>query len=548
MSTYESQTGKLVPQSVLIKRYLIIRLAGRGGMSAIYLALDMQRNRQPVAIKEMSQENLDNTERAEAMVRFEQEIHLLGSLNHPNLPHIYDAFGAGGRSFLVMDFINGKTLLQLLREARQPLPVDQVLHYADQLCNVLIYLHQQRPPIIFRDLKPTNVMVTEEGHVYLIDFGIARFFKEGQRHDTVILGSPGYAPPEQHGIGQTNPRSDLYALGATLHCCLTNRDPYNGGDRFSFAPIRQFNPQVPPALDQLIMRLLSLDEEQRPTSALEVKQSLARIRQQIWEQQTSAHLPALPPMVGQNAYQATLPAEPQGKLVLRASSAMPAVQPPGPVSPYPAYPVYPAVRNPGEKPLALRTRVWTPAFTLNFFLLLIFTAGGSFLAMNIALFYPIHPGLNLTHIVEASLTFLLLMIALITAFITRSFLAVFILLLTIIATIGTLSAFLLQTLRDMQPITQFLLQITPAQVNLLLSYSLLTAGFVSLFWILRLPFHWGDRLWILLFFGSVCACAYLQSPYPDINLTKHLLLQGALILLIQGILVAGRMESRRRQR
>src|SRR4029077_15029 len=118
-------------------------------------------------------------------------------------------------------------------------------------------------------------------------------FKEGQNQDTTVLGSPGYAPPEQHGSSQTSPRSDLYALGATLHCCLTNRDPYNAADRFNFAPVRQFNPQVPAELDKLVMRLLELDENKRPANALEVKQTLARIRQQARQQNNSTQIPAV---------------------------------------------------------------------------------------------------------------------------------------------------------------------------------------------------------------------------------------------------------------
>src|SRR5258708_36011164 len=134
-----------------------------------------------------------------------------------------------------MDDVCGTSVGQWLRDAGEgPRPVAQVVGNATQLCDVLAYIPEQNPPIIFRDLKPTNVMVTENGHVVLIDFGIARFFKEGQAQDTVYLGSPGYAPPEQHGVSQTNPRSDLYALGATLHCCLTGRDPFHADDRFAF--------------------------------------------------------------------------------------------------------------------------------------------------------------------------------------------------------------------------------------------------------------------------------------------------------------------------
>src|SRR5438045_7443964 len=168
----------------------------------------------------------------------------------------------------------------------RPLPVVNVLDYAIQLCDVLMYLHSHNPPIIFRDLKPTNVMVKGNGHVMLIDFGIARFFKEGQAQDSVFLWAPGYAPPEQHGTSQTNPRSDLYALGATLHCCLTGREPFHAADRFAFPSVYQINPLVPVELDQLIQRMVSLVEQQRPNSALEVRQALLKIKQQASDDTT----------------------------------------------------------------------------------------------------------------------------------------------------------------------------------------------------------------------------------------------------------------------
>lgn len=553
MSIFESQTGKLAPQSILIQRYLVVQLAGRGGMSAVYQALDMKMNRQRVAIKEMSQENLNDQERSEAMTRFQQEAHLLGTLNHPNLPRIYDAFGAGGRSFLVMDFIDGKTLLQLLQEAGQPLPVDQVLHYADQLCDVLTYLHQHNPPIIFRDLKPTNVMVTKEGHVYLIDFGIARFFKEGQAQDTIMLGSPGYAPPEQHGIRQTNPRSDLYALGATLHCCLTNRDPYHSADRFTFAPVRQLNPQVPEALDQLIARLLALDENQRPASALEVKQALARIRQQMREQNSSGRIPAVsapssaptqyvqPP--ARPAFQPTQPAlgqtGPQEKLILRGTPALSA----SPVATQLGSPTYPA------RPLASQTRgrVWTPGFIAVFLLALLLTVGGSLITFNVSHPYGQLNGAGLDHATETGLVILGLITAVGMVVMTRSLTAVLILLLSVAATLVSGFAFLLQTLHDMQPSAQLFANLDLTQTNQFVTYGLFAAGIISLLWLLRRPFAWSDRIELALLSGAICICAVLQYSSIDTDINKHLLLLAVLIVFIQGILLAGQMERKRRE-
>lgn len=560
MSINGSQTGKLAPQTLLVQRYTIIRLAGRGGMSAIYQALDMRRNRQRVAVKEMSLGNLYEDEREEALARFQQEANLLGALNHPNLPRIYDAFSEGERSFLVMDYIDGKTLLQLLQETGHPLAVDQVMHYANQLCDVLAYLHQQNPPIIFRDLKPTNVMVTPAGHVYLIDFGIARFFKEGQSQDTTVLGSPGYAPPEQHGSGQTTPRSDLYALGATLHCCLTNRDPYHATDRFSFVPVRQLNRQVPEELERLVMRLLALDEKQRPTSAQEVKQALARVRQQAWDRSNSGHFATVPassapsaamptqyPRPTAPAYQPTQAAlgqsGPQEKLILRPAGTPAA--PPSAAGYRPApYPARPPAYPPNGTPAPARAHVWTAGFVLLFFLMLILTVGGSTLAFNVTNPYGPQNTAGLDHATEAALVVIALLASLIIVVMARSFLAVLIILLSMVGILAAGAAFLLQTLRDLQPGVQILTQ-TP--VNEMLTYGLLAAGIISIFWIFRRPFTWGDRFWLLLFFGAVCACAYLQMSYADNIVDKHLLLLGALIVFIQGIVMAGQMERKRAQ-
>ncbi|HEX7734765.1 MAG TPA: serine/threonine-protein kinase, partial [Ktedonobacteraceae bacterium] len=509
MSTFGSQTGKLAPQAVLAQRYVIVQVAGRGGMSAIYQAIDMKQGQRRVAIKEMSLENLDAVEQQDALVRFQQEAHLLESLNHPNLTRIYDAFSESGRSFLVMDYIDGKTLLQLLQARGEPLPVEQVMRYAEQLCDVLTYLHQHNPPIIFRDLKPTNVMATQNGHIYLIDFGIARFFKEGQNQDTTVLGSPGYAPPEQHGSGQTDPRSDLYALGATLHCCLSNRDPYHATDRFNFAPVCQFNPQVPEALDRLILRMVALDASLRPGSAQEVKQALFGIGQQMRNpnagaqatQITSNSAPTQYVQPARPAYQPTMPAlsqdvvsAPQEKLILRAV-------PPG--TP-PANGNYPPAPVPTLPPMRLArgrsmggTRVWTPGFVSVFLLFLLIALGISILTFNIVNPYGPLNSAGLDHATEAGLIVLLVIVSLINLFNAPSALTVLITLGDGIALLAAGSAFLLQTLRDVQNSGQPFAQVP---INSLLNAGLLAASILPLLWLFGPRLAWSDRFWLFLLF------------------------------------------------
>src|SRR5438105_1512146 len=266
-------TGDLPEQTLLIGRYQLLSRIGQGGMGAVYKASDTRLDDRLVAIKEMSKAGLPAAGLEEAEAAFEREARLLGKLLHPNLPRIHDHFTENDRSYLVMDFIDGETLEEYLdKRGHDLLPIERVLDWAEQLCDVLSYLHNHQPPIIFRDLKPANVMISESGHIFLIDFGIARLFKPGQSHDTVALGSPGYAAPEQYGKAQSTPRSDLYSLGALIHCLLTGDDPSERP--FFFRPASQANPAVPHALEALLQRMLEMDAERRPASAQEVLQAL----------------------------------------------------------------------------------------------------------------------------------------------------------------------------------------------------------------------------------------------------------------------------------
>jgi serine/threonine protein kinase len=537
MSIYENQTGRIPRQSTLNQRYLIVGPAGRGGMSAVYLAMDSQSGNRRIAIKEMSQGHLSDAELADANVRFQQEAYLLSSLQHPNLPHIYDAFNEQGRSFLVMDFIEGKNLLQLLQANNmRPLPVAEVVNYALQLCDVLAYLHQHQPPIIFRDLKPTNVMVTGNGHIYLIDFGIARFFKEGQLQDTVLLGSPGYAPPEQHGTAQTSPRSDLYALGATLHCCLTGKDPYLSKEHFVFSPVRQYNPLVPLELDQLIQRLVAVDERQRPASALEVQQSLNSIRQQAAGDtvQVSPLSPASPAYAPTH-YAATIPASPTPSY----NSYQGPQHPPTVAVRSSASPPEPPQRTAqGSVATSSRAVTWTAPSTTLFIVMLALTAGSTLFALNFIT--------NSDHTVEFGLSALLLIVALGATLFVRKFVPLSILGIVVVGCLASSVAFLVQSASASTHLIDNLEQfISPDN---LFTAGLGTAAVVSLFWLLR-PFTWLNRLVLFVLFAGAVVCLFIQYSFSDLNSPggnqgdiKHTLLLIALISLIQGTLLAVRAE------
>ncbi len=253
-------TGRLPPRTLLGKRYLILKTLGQGGMAAVYQASDTRANR-VVAIKEMSQDSLAPEELQEALKNFTAEARLLQSLNHDNLPKVYDSFSEDSRHYLAMEFIEGQTLEQRLASAHAALPEAEVLRWAAQLCSALSYLHNHKPPIIFRDLKPANIMLTPQGRIKLIDFGIARFFTPNRKRDTQALGTPGYAPPEQYGSAQTDARADVYALGATLYQLLTNYDVSK--TPFALPPMQTRNAAVSPHVRLAIERATRLDRNQR---------------------------------------------------------------------------------------------------------------------------------------------------------------------------------------------------------------------------------------------------------------------------------------------
>jgi uncharacterized membrane protein len=249
-------------------------------MGAVYKAEDTQFGNRLVAVKEMSQSALSQQDAAQAADAFKEEALILARLKHPSLPSIYDHFTEANRWYLVMDFIEGESLDEYLDKAPgKKLKPDEALNIGIQLCTVLDYLHRQKPQIIFRDLKPSNVMLTPDGHVYLIDFGIARLFKPGQAKDTNAYGSMGYSPPEQFGKAQTTPQSDIYSLGVTLHQMLSGNDP--SYMPFRFAPLNFPGQPAISRLTTLIMQMLDADPTKRPATMAAVRQILEQTRDEM---------------------------------------------------------------------------------------------------------------------------------------------------------------------------------------------------------------------------------------------------------------------------
>ena len=262
-------------------RYVIKKVLGQGGMGAALLATDIRLDNKAVVIKELISDNVDQTELQEDVRNFKREVATLAHIDHPLVPNVTDHFQEGKRYFMVQEYIEGENLEEQIEHIRQPLKEREVLICASQILDILDYLSQQTPPLVHRDIKPANIIIgSRDKRAHLVDFGIARaeVVRNAQRKQTSALGTPGYAPPEQYQ-GNADPRSDLYALAATMHHLLTNRDPRDHPP-FNYPPVRTFNPQLSPETEQVLIRALNNDRNQRYQSAVAMKQDIDNILRQ----------------------------------------------------------------------------------------------------------------------------------------------------------------------------------------------------------------------------------------------------------------------------
>lgn len=255
--------------SVIDGKYKILNIIGKGGMSVVYLAMNEKANKQ-WAIKEVRKDGVHNFEIIKQGLIVETD--MLKKLKHPNLPSIIDVIDSDGTLLIVMDYIEGKPLSDYLAEQKF-MSQEEVVEWAKQLCDVLGYLHTRKPPIIYRDMKPSNIMLKPDGSVTLIDFGTAREFKENNIEDTTCLGTQGYAAPEQFGgQGQTDPRTDIYCLGTTLYHLVTGHNPSE--PPYEISPIRTWDPGLSSGLEKIILRCTQRNPKDRYQNCAELMYEL----------------------------------------------------------------------------------------------------------------------------------------------------------------------------------------------------------------------------------------------------------------------------------
>ena len=267
------ETGTLIDG-----KYRVLRKCGQGGMSVVYMAINERANK-TWAIKEIRKDGTQDYEVVKQGLIVETD--LLKRLNHPHLPSIVDVIDGDGSFLIVMDFIEGNTLSDILKESGAQ-SQENVIDWAKQLCDVLGYLHSRNPAIIYRDMKPSNVMLKPDGNVVLFDFGTAREYKSQNLEDTVCLGTRGYAAPEQYGgHGQTDARTDIYCLGATMYHLLTGHNP--GEPPYEMYPIRHWNPALSAGLEAIILKCTQKNPIDRYQSCAELLYALDH----YWETDTA---------------------------------------------------------------------------------------------------------------------------------------------------------------------------------------------------------------------------------------------------------------------
>jgi len=298
----------LLPGTVLRKRYKIISLIGQGGMGAVYRAQDSRLAGRECAVKEvLPTPNVLPDAQQQTQEQFYREASMLARLDHPGLPKVSDYFSESGREYLVMDFVPGRDLHEIINEQKRRnefLGEAVVLTWLNQICDALSYLHGQEPPILHRDIKPSNIKLTPRGVIKLVDFGLVKELSDDDNRTVTVVQGRGtlqYTPLEQYGgdTGHTDARSDIYALGATLYHLLTNVPPADAKSRFltpgDMVPPREINPAISQQTERAIFAAMAMHPDDRPASIAVFRKMLLgsndnialvekRLRRLAWQQ------------------------------------------------------------------------------------------------------------------------------------------------------------------------------------------------------------------------------------------------------------------------
>ncbi|MHC9538096.1 MAG: serine/threonine protein kinase [Vulcanimicrobiota bacterium] len=273
----ESSSQLYSPGTVVRGRYRIERPLAAGATGEVFLVEDLKFEDRKVkwVMKVLHSEGLTHEEEQDLDLLFHRESELLSSLNHPSIPKMIESFREGNCCCVIMESVEGENLDRRIARTGTPLSPQEAVEVAKELVKILEYLHGKEPhPLIYRDLKPSNIIITGRGKIKLIDFGIARYHAPEKERDTMVYGTPGFSPPEQYGTGQTDARSDIYALGATLYYLLTSIDLQQF--YFNIPPLSAFNRSVPPPLEKVIMRCLRRSPDDRYQSVESLKDDLDR--------------------------------------------------------------------------------------------------------------------------------------------------------------------------------------------------------------------------------------------------------------------------------
>jgi len=289
--------------TVIKERYRILKLLGKGAMGQVYHARDLNEHR-TVVIKEFDLQEMAGLKEDDAKDLFLKELEFLKKFNHPGLPEFYEYFSLDSGQYIVMEFIDGKTLEEIIDSSKNPVNKEKAVKWAIELADILDYLHNSfHKPVVYRDLKPANIIITYANKARLIDFGISRYYDPDKHTDTLRLGSPGYAAPEQYkGRGQTGPQADIFSLGVILFQLLTGYDPTERP--FKFPVLKELNPGVSDELSKIVEKAINLKPLNRYISARDFKDTLEKY---VRHRPATPVNPPAPVVMGSTDFFETLP-------------------------------------------------------------------------------------------------------------------------------------------------------------------------------------------------------------------------------------------------